>query len=676
MMRPIRWALFATILLGRAETWADDEPKKTIDTEQLGKMSLNDLLNVDVSVASRVESSAADAPSSVTVFTREEIRRMGVTTLQELLNFVPGFQSMREVEQGWYDTIGARGRSNALSDSVLVLVDGQRVNDLYTGGAALLNRMMAVENIRQVEIIRGPGSALYGANAFLGVIDVKTLSGVDSLWLGIGNAGTRVAAVSLSKKVDDITIDAFVRVSERAGFIYRDVTDIHTAVNGLTGDQQDRAQALDATAAIQYEGVTLRVRHMARHVAGYLTFATIDDPNVFEDTQQSSIVASYAKKFDIFDVSGSVGYTEDEWRSVSMLAPAGTDLGGGLILPTDFRGGPFLKTHYYSANVDATMRPTPELTVAGGAAFEYSKYSVLGDFYNYNPLTLDYFGQVQLVTDAPFNKRLAREVFGAYAQVTYKAMENLSATAGVRVDVYNDFGSSLNPRAAVVYKTPIESRIKLMYGRAFRAPNFLELHDQFNPVDFGNEKLTAETIDTFEAAYVQDLGKVFRGTVTYFENILNNEVTFGTPGPADPANPYMAPTYANSTESTHTRGIEAELRAQVAPGLDVYGTYTHLAGDDTPTFPRNFGALAVNYAYGPFQINVNGIGRGHIQTVTQDPYVIANARAEYTIAAHTAVYINARNILDTSYYTPASLLPMIGVPNEGRLVMVGLILSQ
>ena len=329
MMRPIRWALFATILLGRAETWADDEPKKTIDTEELGKMSLNDLLNVDVSVASKVESSAADAPSSVTVFTREEIRRMGVTTLQELLNFVPGFQSMREVEQGWYDTIGARGRSNALSDSVLVLVDGQRVNDLYTGGAALLNRMMAVENIRQVEIIRGPGSALYGANAFLGVIDVKTLNGVDSLWLGIGNAGTRVAAVSLSKKIDDITIDAFARVSERAGFQYHDVLDTHNS----TGDQQDRAQALDATAAIQYEGATLRVRHMARHVAGFLTFATLDDPNVFEDTQQSSIVLSYGKKFSNFDISGSAGYTEDEWRSVSLLVPAGVELVPGFILP-------------------------------------------------------------------------------------------------------------------------------------------------------------------------------------------------------------------------------------------------------------------------------------------------------------------------------------------------------
>src|SRR5262245_31855354 len=130
MIRRIRWALLATFLVPYTPALADEETKD-IDADDLGQMPLTDLLNVDVSVASKVESSAADAPSTVTVFTQDEIRRMGVLTLQELINFVPGFQSTREVEQGWYDTIGARGRNTALSESVLVLVDGQRVNDLY-----------------------------------------------------------------------------------------------------------------------------------------------------------------------------------------------------------------------------------------------------------------------------------------------------------------------------------------------------------------------------------------------------------------------------------------------------------------------------------------------------------------------------------------------------------------
>jgi outer membrane receptor protein involved in Fe transport len=667
-MRHMRWAWLATVLAWSGSALADEDAKKSVDTDELGKMTLTDLLNVDVSVASKVESSAADAPSSVTVFTQEEIRRMGVMSLQELLNFVPGFQSMREVEQGWYETISARGRHTALSESVLVLVDGQRLNDLYTGGAALLNRMLAVENIHQVEIIRGPGSALYGANAFLGVIDVKTLHGVNALWLGVGNVGERVAAVAMTKKVGDLTVDGFVRISESNGFIYRDIVDLH----GLVGTQQDRARTLDGSAAIGYKGASLRVRHMAREADGFLSFAALDDPGAFEHTQQSSALLSYERKFGAFEVSGSAGYSEDEWLSLTILAPAGFELAPGFVLEHEFRGGPLLKTRVYSANGDAQWKATDEVTLAAGVAFEHSKYSDLATMYNHDPITLEYLGSAHVIRDPVFNANVARVVFGTYAQATYKPTASLSATAGVRADVYNDFGSSLNPRAAIVYKTPIESRVKVMYGRAFRAPNFLELHDQFNPVDFGNENLTAERIDTIEAAYVQDFGKVFRGTATYFENILNDEIQFGAMPQPDPRNPFDAPSYANSG-SSQTRGLELELRAQPVEGLDVYATYSKIAGDDTPRFPRNFGALAVNYATGPVQINVNGIARGKIQSLPdQDRYVIANARVEVDLGSHVAAYINGRNLLDTRYNTPASLIPT-GVPNDGRLIMVGLI---
>src|SRR2546423_15507564 len=106
MNRCCRWVV--VLAAGLAPRWAaaDDEPKPDVDVEELSQMDIGELLNVDVSVASKVESTAADAPSSVTVFTQEEIRNMGVTNLQELLNFVPGFQTMREVEQGLSIDVG------------------------------------------------------------------------------------------------------------------------------------------------------------------------------------------------------------------------------------------------------------------------------------------------------------------------------------------------------------------------------------------------------------------------------------------------------------------------------------------------------------------------------------------------------------------------------------------
>src|SRR5512140_970941 len=92
------------------------------------QLSLEDLLNLKVTVASKTEETTSQAPSMVTVFTREDIRRLGVRTVEQLLNFVPGFQANPD-ESDHYWRIDVRGRNTAAAESVLMLVDGQRVND-------------------------------------------------------------------------------------------------------------------------------------------------------------------------------------------------------------------------------------------------------------------------------------------------------------------------------------------------------------------------------------------------------------------------------------------------------------------------------------------------------------------------------------------------------------------
>ena len=110
-IRPGVAALVALIGAGLASA---EEPKSV---EELNKLSLAELLELPVSVASRSDEALVQAPSSVTVFRREELQAMGINSLEEMLNFVPGFQATREVEQGTADRIGARGRSSAASES-------------------------------------------------------------------------------------------------------------------------------------------------------------------------------------------------------------------------------------------------------------------------------------------------------------------------------------------------------------------------------------------------------------------------------------------------------------------------------------------------------------------------------------------------------------------------------
>src|SRR5262249_52298817 len=150
--------------------------------------------------------------------------------------------------------LSTRGRSTTAHEYVLVLVDGQRLNDAYSGGAI---DTIAAENIQQIEIIRGPGSALYGANAFLGVINIKTNRETNSVTAGTGDLNNGYVAVNVAKAFGGLKTAAFARFYSDDGFEYEDVSD----VNGRTGEAFDPTQALDGHIDLEYKGLSLNVQH-------------------------------------------------------------------------------------------------------------------------------------------------------------------------------------------------------------------------------------------------------------------------------------------------------------------------------------------------------------------------------------------------------------------------------
>ena len=161
-----------------------DQDKKPVrpqirgDFRDIDELDLNDLLNTTVSIASGRVQRPEEAPSTVSVITDEEIRRMGVRTLADLLQTVPGFEVLidnlgrneivaRNVVSQVPSTLNAVTQS--ASENVLVLFNGHRMNELFTGGATIVNLDIPLYNIKQVEIIRGPGSAIYGSSAVFAV---------------------------------------------------------------------------------------------------------------------------------------------------------------------------------------------------------------------------------------------------------------------------------------------------------------------------------------------------------------------------------------------------------------------------------------------------------------------------------------------------------------------------
>lgn len=176
----------------------------------LGEVVLFGEENIQVQSVTKTEIPLSKAPASVTVITAKQIRESEARTLVDLLRLVAG------VNVRWnpmVPTIDVRGfGENPFSNRLLILIDGQPINSLETSGFPLLyiNDIFPVENIKRVEIVRGPGSALYGENAFWGVISIVTWSGADlaggeASFLA-GNRRTLSGSLQYGQKLGDVSL--------------------------------------------------------------------------------------------------------------------------------------------------------------------------------------------------------------------------------------------------------------------------------------------------------------------------------------------------------------------------------------------------------------------------------------------------------------------------------------
>ena len=138
----------------------------------LADLSLEELLDLEVYSVSRVGEPIADAPAAVYVVTREEIRRNGVTSLPDALRGVPGLEVARIDANKWGTS--ARGSSSRFANKLLVLIDGRSIYTPIYAGVYWDMHDISLEDVERIEVIRGPGAPLWGANAVNGVINILT----------------------------------------------------------------------------------------------------------------------------------------------------------------------------------------------------------------------------------------------------------------------------------------------------------------------------------------------------------------------------------------------------------------------------------------------------------------------------------------------------------------------
>ena len=176
------------LLLGPAAAFAQTTP------ERIGAMTLDELMKLEVTTVTRLPQARLLAPASVFILTQDDIRRTGSTTLVELLRFVPGVHVAQIDGNKW--AMGSRGFTDRLARAMLVLIDGRAVYSPLFAGTYWEVQDVPLEDIERIEVVRGPGGALWGANAVTGVVNIIRKTAAASKGLNVNlRSGTEDPAV-------------------------------------------------------------------------------------------------------------------------------------------------------------------------------------------------------------------------------------------------------------------------------------------------------------------------------------------------------------------------------------------------------------------------------------------------------------------------------------------------
>ena len=231
--------------------------------------SLDSLLRTHISAASKYAQTSAEAPASVTIVTSDEIRQFGYTNLQELLENVPGFYVSNDRN---YSYLGTRGfsRPTDYNDRILLLIDGHTMNDQTWGGANVGSEMpLDLSIVERVEVVRGPGSALYGTNAIFAVINIVTKSGstLDGVHVSarLGSGSTRQASIAAGRPLGmrgGFSLSAFVNRTDGGDVFFKEFDTPQTNFGVAHGLDWERSESL--LGSFSWDDITARAGYTSR----------------------------------------------------------------------------------------------------------------------------------------------------------------------------------------------------------------------------------------------------------------------------------------------------------------------------------------------------------------------------------------------------------------------------
>ncbi len=548
----LRWRMVAALALLCACA-ARGEPAAT----DYAALSLEQLLQVEVRLVSRKGETVRASPSAVYVLDSDAIRRSGATSIPELLRLVPGVEVARFGSGKWAVTI--RGFNGIFTNRLLILVDGRSAFSQAKVGMFWDTLDTLIEDIERIEVVRGPGAALWGGNAFNGVINIVTRHASDTAGglatIGAGNedkwfTGLRYGARAGATGFVRGYIKAFERDdgSRLVGGENKDGW--HAVQGGLRYDRGDDDSGALTVILDAYQGEEGEA-------------LVLDDVNAAGFTFVNEIIIPY---------SGVSALARWSWRSSersSWSLQAYVDHSEREDSLLD------IKIDAYDLDLQHDWRVSPRQRLVWGLGYRYIEDELPPQYLSFTP------------------ERRHYDIASGFAQYEFSPRpERLRLIAGAKAE-HNDFtGTELQPNARVIWTPDAATSLWAAVSRAHRVPSRTE-HDStagFDIVDLGggfllqaqirgNRGFDAERLTAYEAGWRRRFSPALALDLALFYNDFSGLRVLAQgpvePGPNPPPH-LILPIVAVNGADARSWGGEMVIKARPLSQWQLELAYNHI----------------------------------------------------------------------------------------------------
>ena len=403
------------------------------------EMSLEQLMNINIS-ASKTNLSSRETPSIVSVITREDIKNMGARDLMDILNQVPGMSFAGDVQ----NVVGIGSRGNwGHEGKVLLLIDGNEMNEILYA-TTQFGQHYNISNIDRIEIIRGPGSSIYGGYAELGVINIITRNGQQMKEASLGMMYGNTSGTDSRKNVRFNIGNGDEKVNYSFSGIYGEGIRSSGVYTDIYGNQVGMAKTSTLRPMMLSGGLNVGELSVNMIYDGY--YANTAD-------QYDSIVTTPVDKLYFNNFYASAKYNAKVGSKVTITPRLNYKTGSPWKTNDDSYYAYSMNASRFSPSINAAINPSEEVNLVVGL----DSY-----FDNANTKVPGYFSSLNKDNSVSFYD------IGVFAQGVFKTSV-ANFTLGARVDNHSQFGSAFSPRIGITKAWP-SFHIKALYSRAFRAP--------------------------------------------------------------------------------------------------------------------------------------------------------------------------------------------------------------